>query len=80
MENQHRHIKGYRDLTEADIALINECKQKGAELAALIDRIEGGSVVSEGGPDRRAPNLARTNIQQGFMWLIRSIAKPGSFV
>ena len=35
MENQHRKIKGYRELSQAEVDLMNRIKEKGAELLAL---------------------------------------------
>lgn len=35
MENQHRKIKGYRELSQAEIDLMNRIKAKGAELLEL---------------------------------------------
>lgn len=35
MDNQHKLIKGYRDLIPEEIDLMNRIKQKGAELLAL---------------------------------------------
>ncbi|MDR8077837.1 hypothetical protein KPA96_19465 [Burkholderia cenocepacia] len=35
MDNQHKRIKGYRDLSQAEIDLMNRIKAKGAELLAL---------------------------------------------
>ena len=35
MENQHRKIKGYRELNQMEIDLMNRIKVKGAELLAL---------------------------------------------
>lgn len=35
MENQHRKIKGYRELSQAEIDLMNRIKAKGAELLDL---------------------------------------------
>lgn len=35
MQNQHQQIKGYRDLSQEEIDLINRIKEKGAELLAL---------------------------------------------
>ena len=35
MENQHRKINGYRELTKEEIDLMNRIKEKGAELLAL---------------------------------------------
>jgi hypothetical protein len=39
MENQHRMIKGYRELNDSEIAVINEIKVKGAEFTYLIAAI-----------------------------------------
>lgn len=35
MDNQHRKIKGYRDLSQAEVDLMNRIKAKGAELLQL---------------------------------------------
>ena len=35
MENQHRHIKGYRELTTEEIELMNKIKLAGANLLTL---------------------------------------------
>ena len=40
MDNQHKHIKGYRDLSQAEIDLMNRIKAKGAELIALQDELK----------------------------------------
>jgi hypothetical protein len=36
MDNQHQKIKGYRDLSQTEIDLMNAIKAKGAELEALV--------------------------------------------
>lgn len=40
MENQHKKISGYRNLTQAEIDLMNKIKAKGAELGDLIDEVK----------------------------------------
>ncbi len=44
MENQHRKIAGYRELSQEEIDLMNRIKAKGAELmelqAELVDHIK----------------------------------------
>lgn len=40
MENQHRKINGYRDLSQAEIDLMNRVKAQGAELEALIRDVQ----------------------------------------
>jgi len=39
MQNQHQKIKGYRDLYQEEIDLMNRIKEKGAELLALQDEL-----------------------------------------
>lgn len=41
MENQHRKIKGYRELSASEINLMNRIKEKGAELLALQAELQG---------------------------------------
>jgi hypothetical protein len=49
MENQHQHIKGYRDLTEQEIALMNEGKALSEQVGAFTEKLK---------------NLAPPNAQQ----------------
>lgn len=74
MENQHRHIKGYRELTQVEIDLMNEIKTKGAELGALVDKLRNAS-----GLDQRWVSIGATDFQTGLMALTRSVAQPTSF-
>lgn len=39
VENQHRLIKGYRDLSPEDIEFMNQVKQFEAEAASLVQRV-----------------------------------------
>lgn len=39
MVNQHELIAGYRDLTEDEIALMNEVKAKAAEVGTLVEKL-----------------------------------------
>lgn len=40
MENQHRKINGYRELTQADIDLMNEIKALGPQIEAVCDKVK----------------------------------------
>jgi len=74
MDNQHRQIKGYRELDANEIALMNEVKAYGAELEALIKNLRGNQLV-----DPRWVSIGETHLQQGLMALTRAIAKPTFF-
>lgn len=81
VDNQHKKITGYRDLTEEEIALMNEVKKFASQCETLINKIEGAHDNSaEPHPiDMRWLSIGRTDLQKGFMSLVRSIAKPESF-
>ena len=74
MENQHRQIKGYRELTQEEINLMNEVKQKGVELGELIEKL---NMMLE--TDKRWLEIGKTNIQQGLMAVTRAITTPDFF-
>ncbi len=74
MENQHKKITGYRDLSEEEIGLMNEAKELAEKCGRLVDILE-----SLDSTDKRSIALGKTNLQQGFMWAIRGIAKPTTF-
>lgn len=40
MENQHRKIKGYRELSQQEIDLMNKIKQHGVVLESLVSEIQ----------------------------------------
>ena len=73
MENQHRHIKGYRELSEDEIGVMNSIKDVGTELGELVDFVR----AHEGDP--RWIAIAQTHLQQGLMALTRAVAKPEFF-
>jgi len=74
VDNQHKHIKGYRDLTEDEIALMNDAKNKGEDIGKLIEALRAMKDI-----DQRWLAIAATDLQKGFMALIRSIARPTTF-
>ncbi len=83
MDNQHKQIKGYRDLSQHEIDLMNEIKAKGEEVRALCDKLTD-LCRDSGAPnarplDGRWLSLGRTHLQQGFMALVRCVAQPDSF-
>ena len=74
MENQHRQIKGYRELGQAEIDAMNEVKAKGAELGELVAKLRANPEI-----DPRWVSIGATDLQTGLMALTRAIAKPTFF-
>jgi len=74
MENQHTHISGYRDLSQAEIDLMNEVKAMGSRIGELVAALQ----ITQG-VDQRWLSIGRTDMQTGLMALVRSIARPTTF-
>lgn len=74
MENQHRQIKGYRELNQAEINMMNEIKSVGAELGELVEKLRATSTF-----DQRWVSIGATDLQTGLMALTRSVAQPTFF-
>ncbi len=88
MDNQHKQIKGYRDLSQTEIDLMNEGKALAEQVGAWIAKLRAlpqagiaGPGLEDGKPriDQRAVSVGATELQTGFMWAIRGIAQPTTF-
>ncbi len=75
VDNQHQKIKGYRDLSEEEIALMNEGKALAEQIGEYIGKLKSPNL----GVDQRWVAIGQTDLQKGFMALIRSIAQPTTF-
>lgn len=74
MENQHQKIKGYRDLTQEEIDLMNEVKTKGAEIGAIIEKLDNIPEI-----DKNWLVTGKLGVQQGLMAITRAITRPDFF-
>lgn len=94
MENQHKKIKGYRDLSQQEIDLMNRIKAHGEETKKLLDEMFDlrntqqhdaceniGNEVSyqQSVESIRCLGLAKDHLQTGQMWFVRAVALPESF-
>lgn len=85
MDNQHKMIKGYRDLSQAEIDMMNEVNALGSAAEDLIAKVEAhvqanltaGTTVANN-PTRWIA-IGRSDLQTGLMALTRAIAKPTFF-
>jgi hypothetical protein len=74
MDNQHKKITGYRDLSQEEIDLMNEGKELAEQCRTFIEKLQ-----AQPDTDKRSVALGQTNLQQGFMWAVRAVAKPTTF-
>ena len=74
MKDQHTKIKGYRDLSQEEIDLMNECKELATKCGDLVEKLQ--SLESN---DQRCIAIGKTKLQEGFMWAIRGFAQPTTF-
>jgi hypothetical protein len=71
MDNQHKMISGYRDLSASEIAAMNDIKALEKKFNGMIDRLQ--DMV---GIDRRNVALAQTHGEDAFMRAVRAVAQP----
>lgn len=74
MDNQHRQIPGYRELSQLEIDAIAAIKRKAEEIGDLLEALRDLP-----GVDQRALAIAKTELQTGFMWAVRAVAQPTTF-
>jgi len=74
MDNQHREIKGYRDLSRDEIDAMNEIKAVGEAVGVVVDKLRAAD-----GLDQRWVSIGATDLQKGFMALVRAVAQPTTF-
>lgn len=67
-------ITGYRTLTDAEIALINRVKAKAEEVRELLIEVQQHNTL-----DHRWLAIGQTDLQKGFMAVIRAVARPETF-
>lgn len=89
-------ITGYRQLSEAEVALMNEGKALAEACGAYIAKLRGYPITAPDGIprnhetlsgqpmvlpslDQRWISIGATDLQRGFMAVIRGIAQPTSF-
>ena len=74
MDNQHKQIKDYRDLSQEEIDLMNEAKSLAVQVGDLVAKIQATPLT-----DKRWASIGQTDLQKGFMSLIRAVAQPTTF-
>lgn len=88
MENQHRHIKGYRELTLLEVEKMNDVKTLAAQAGDLILSLrvqylqmptQTTTAQAEREEALRWITAAEMQMQQAFMAVTRSIARPTNF-
>lgn len=86
-------ITGYRQLTEAEAALMNEAKALAEQCGAFVAKLRAYVPQNMSGPkggeveafkpgatlDQRWISIGATDLQTGFMAVVRGIAQPTTF-
>ena len=89
MDNQHKQIKGYRDLSQEEINLMNKIKALAEQVGELVEEVQQVNDRDYFTDDEEISDpaceangwiySAKKDLQVGFMMLVRAVAKPQSF-
>jgi len=78
-------ITGYRQLSQEEVALMNEGKALAEQCGAYIEKLRNHvpandpRIVAGSSLDQRWISIGATDLQRGFMSVIRGIAQPTTF-
>ena len=75
MENQHRKITGYRELSQEEIDAMNNIKRIAEDVGDMLGTLANRPDIF----DQRWVSIAKTDLQKGFMAAVRAIAQPTTF-
>lgn len=90
---QQPKITGYRQLSEEEVALMNEGKSLAEQCGEYIEKLRSFPQTGPEGPglrvdghgnehpsiDQRWISIGATDLQKGFMAVMRGIAQPTTF-
>lgn len=84
MDNQHKKIKGYRDLSQQEIDLMNRIKEHGEATKKLLDELEDlrfghQNFLDCGCPEECATNLSQEQVNESYrsLWLAKEHLQTG---
>lgn len=69
-------VLGHRQLTPSQLELVNRIKAKGEEVGQLVDQLQATLSPTL---DQRWIATGKTDLQKGFMCLVRGVAQPTTF-
>lgn len=76
-------ITGYRQLSEREAALMNEGKALAEAVGSYVEKLQAMNGMNREGDalalDQRWITIGKTDLQRGFMAVIRGIARPTTF-
>ncbi len=78
-------LKGMRELSDAEIEMMNNIADLGNQFGDLVDRLENEPFHDDNDtelniyPDHRWLAIGKSHLQQGVMCLKRAIGKPDNF-
>lgn len=67
-------LAGYRELSPEEVQLANLVKALAAEVGNAVDALRSNPTL-----DQRWVSLGASDLQKGFMALVRSITRPTTF-
>jgi hypothetical protein len=66
-------VTGYRDLTRAQVDLMNRIKALEGEIATVLSAM---LAQADGTTDARWLDLARDHLETGYMYAVKAVARP----
>jgi hypothetical protein len=76
VDNQHKKIAGYRDLSEAEVARMNTIKAMARGVGVMLKELADAARVDGDRAAARYVAIAREDLEKGFMFAVKAVARP----
>jgi hypothetical protein len=76
VDNHHKKIAGYRDLSEAEVARMNTIKAMARGVGVMLKELADAARADGDRAAARYVSLARSELEKGFMFAVKAVARP----
>jgi hypothetical protein len=76
VDNQHKLIPGYRDLSAGEIERIRSIKEMTGPIGTVLRALAAAAKADGDHAASRYVSIARSHFEDGFMYGIKAVARP----
>lgn len=76
MDNQHRLIPGYRDLSQGEIEQMKTIKAMAGPIGNMLQALAAAAKADGDRAALRYVSVARNHFEDGFIYAVKAVARP----
>jgi hypothetical protein len=76
VDNQHRMIPGYRDLSGGEIERMRAIKEMAGPIGTMLQALAAAARADGDRAASRYVDIARSHFEDGFIYAVKAVARP----